>query len=118
MRKAYPKPLLFAALSSTLVFLLGSSVLAVTLAQNFQSSEALARGTVVSLSSQDGNVDKASRDNLGNLFGIVVESGDISFGQNGQTSVVSVASSGVVDALVSDINGSIKTGDAVTVDGV
>lgn len=91
---------------------------AATLTQDFQANEPLAKGTVVSLDKRASIVVQASRDNIKNLYGVVAMTGDISFTQSEQQTVVPVANTGVVKALVSTANGDIHIGDPITVNQV
>lgn len=103
-------------LSFGLVLVFSTSVFAATLATNFKTKGEIVKGNVVSLDKDAGSVVRANRDNIINLYGVVVDSSDVSFSQ--ASGGVSVASTGVINTLVSDINGPIKSGDAITVDAV
>lgn len=104
------------ALSLMVFTLLGSgTALAVTLTQEFNTEQNLPKGTITSLDSGANSISVTTRDNVNNIYGVVVEQGDVSFNSN-RNSNTSVAYSGVVDTLVSNANGPIKSGDIITVD--
>lgn len=107
------------AASALLVMTLGlaSGAHAVTtLSESYSASGNLVPGSLVSLDKNASDtVDSADTDNVNNLYGVVI-SGDnslLSVG-NGQTSQVQVATNGVQQVLVSDINGPISAGDPIT----
>lgn len=98
------------------VFFSGNT-LAATLTQEFKTNKSFANGTIVSLDAGSNSISPTTRDNVNNIFGVVVKEGDISFSDS-QSSDTSVAHSGVVDTLVSNANGDINNGDIITVFGV
>ncbi len=87
---------------------------AATLSTNFSAGGELVQGNIVSLDKDGRTVIRANRDNIANLHGVVVNSSDVSFSQNNDNGV-SVASTGVIETLVSDVNGEINSGDPITV---
>lgn len=90
--------------------------------QGYGSSTQIAVGSLVSVKeSSSEQVELSQAANRARLIGVVVNPQDslVTFADGGDR--VQVASSGVVSASVSDINGPIKAGDALTVspiDGV
>lgn len=113
MKKFY----MFVGTGVVLAALAFATVIAATVTQDFRAQEALAKGTVVSLDKEASEVTPASSENIANLYGVVVSSGELSFGpQGGQGVSVSVATSGVVDMLVSTNGGPVNEGDTITVD--
>lgn len=83
-----------------------------------QTSSELANGTIVSLDKGASEVARANRENINNLYGVVVPSGDLSFSHAEVEGTAVVATEGVIDTLVSTNNGAIKAGDPITVDAV
>lgn len=116
MKKSKLKPLLILALLISTS--LAANISAATLSRDFFSDEKLAKGTIVSLDQQASKVLKSNFKNLHNMFGVVVEEGDISFKRQADQQIVAVANEGVMDTLVSTANGEIKSGDPITVRSV
>ncbi len=101
------------------ISLLGLQTSAATVTQAYKTHKKLAKGTIVSLDKGASLVVEANRQNLSNLYGVVVEKGDLSFGQTNEASNTTVvANAGVVETLVSTSNGSIDSGDPITVDAI
>jgi hypothetical protein len=114
-----PRTLIAALLSIAIVFSLSAAVSAVTLTQNFRASEQLAKGTIISLDKQASAVTRSNGKNITNMYGVVVESGDISFfTQAEHQNDATVSNSGVVLTLVSNATGDIEVGDPITVNGI
>lgn len=109
-------PLLVAGVIWALV--LGGGAYAATVTQAYNTERTLAKGTVVSLDKDASLVVEANRENLTNLYGVVVEKGDLSFGQSSSGTSAVVANGGVVETLVSTSNGAVAAGDAITVDAI
>ncbi|HEX7368168.1 MAG TPA: hypothetical protein VF261_00745 [Candidatus Saccharimonadales bacterium] len=87
-----------------------------TISQGYTTTDKLPMGSVVSLikNSQD-EVSATSSSNADSIIGVVITNGSSLLSlSNGQGSQVQVATSGVVQTLVSDINGSITQGDDIT----
>lgn len=99
-----------------LVFAVGT-VSAATVSQTFQAKGELTSGQIVSLDKTANTVVKANSDNIANLYGVAVSNSAVEFTPNNTTGVA-VANTGVIDTLVSTVNGSIKSGDPVTVSTV
>ena len=100
------------------VALLGSgTALAITpISQEFISSKSIPLGSIVSLDKDSSDTVSASDTSTANtIIGVVInsDSSPITL-STGQANQVQVATSGVVPVLVSDINGSITTGDQIT----
>ena len=97
-----------------------TTVLSATgLTRSFQARDNLAEGTIVSLEEEGLVVTPANKDNLANLYGVVVPSDDLVVTDpNDDENSVLVSRGGVVDTLVSDLEGEIKSGDPVTVSTV
>lgn len=96
---------------------LPATVLALTsISQGYLTSDSLALGSVVSLDKDTSDhVSGTSSDTVNNIFGVVID-GDNSLlsVSTGKATQVQVATSGVVQVLVSDINGTVNQGDAIT----
>jgi len=90
------------------------------ISQGFTASSAIASGSIVSLKSGTSDqVVPSTAKNAGAVFGVVISSDSSLLSlNNGQTNQVQVATSGTVPVLVSDINGGIKDGDAITASGI
>ncbi len=89
---------------------------ATLVSQSFISDSSLAAGTLVSL--QKGTTDHVTSStpaNVGDLLGIVInaDSSQLSV-SSGQGNQVNVATSGIEQVAVSDINGAIAVGDPIT----
>lgn len=108
--------LIFAILIATSV----ASVAAATVTQGFNTQDTIPQGAIVSLDKQASEVILASSANVSTLYGVVVREGDVSFSQgtNTNSSIVPVASGGVVETLVSNNNGPVNVGDPITVNDV
>lgn len=114
MRK-FGRPVL--ALIAALLFLLPSAAHAATLiSQGYKTSESAPVGSIVSLKKDSTTeVSLASVTNTSSIFGVVIapDSSQVSV-VNGEDNQVQVATSGVQQVLVSDINGNISAGDQIT----
>ncbi len=85
------------------------------LAQGYRATETLAAGSLVSVDGQNSNsVLSANSDRLDGLIGVVVGANDALLSISSGLDQVEVATSGVVQAIVTDLNGDIKVGDKVT----
>jgi len=85
------------------------------IAQNFQTNSKLdlTAGSIVSLQEDSPNdVELSNTERVSQIVGIVADKPLVEFSDGNST--VSVVTSGVTEALVSDINGTIKTGDKIT----
>lgn len=87
-----------------------------TISQGYVTSDQLAQGSIVSLKKNTSDeVNAAVTSNVDSILGVVINTDDSLLSlTNGHTNQVQVATSGVVQTLVSDINGSISQGDEVT----
>jgi hypothetical protein len=87
-----------------------------TLSQGFTTTDQTSVGSLVSL--QNGtsdHVNMATRSNVNSIIGVVINDGtSLLTVSNSQGSQVQVATSGVVQTLVSNINGDIHQGDEIT----
>ncbi len=99
---------------------LGGSGLALAASANishaYQSSTTFPSGFLVSLdAAKDNNILAANSATSNRLVGVVVEANDSLVAIDSASSLVQVATSGVAEVLVSDVNGTIKSGDQVAV---
>ena len=82
----------------------------------YQSAIAYPPGSLVSLdSAQDNHIQAANTGTSNKLIGVVVRANDSLVAIDAEPNLVQVATSGMANVLVSDLNGSIKTGDQVAV---
>lgn len=91
-----------------------NAVTAAAIAQGFETSETnLKPGALMSLKDDSpNNVELANQDRVDQLVGVIGENPLITLTDGGQT--VQIVTSGVTTAIVSDINGEVKTGDKIT----
>lgn len=94
-----------------------------TISQGYLSSQNLALGSIVSLEKNSSdNVNAANAGSANNMLGVVIDGGNSLLSlADGSANQIQVATSGVVQVLVSDINGDINAGDQITaspIDGV
>lgn len=103
--------------SLSLVLLSSLSVLAMTsISQSYGTKNSLSIGSIVSLQRNTSDeVIAAAVSNVDNLIGVVINADNslISL-SGGAKNQVQVATSGIVQVLVSDINGSVGQGDHIT----
>jgi len=87
-----------------------------TISQGFSTNDKIALGSIVSLQLNTSDfVNAATNNNVKSLLGVVIHDGNsllsLSSSDNNQ---IQVATSGIVQVLASDINGTISTGDLIT----
>lgn len=87
-----------------------------TISQGYSTADKVALGSLVSLKNTSSDiVNETTTDNVNSVIGVVIDSSNtllsLSSGQNNQ---VQVATSGIAQALVSNINGDIHQGDSIT----
>ncbi|MBI2798347.1 hypothetical protein HYX70_03575 [Candidatus Saccharibacteria bacterium] len=99
------------------LILVAQASTAATVSQGYQSNDILVTGNIVSTNSNANNyqVQLATTDNFNNLLGIVVTPNSTLLSIDNTSSSAQVASSGVANGFVSDINGNISKGDAVAI---
>lgn len=87
-----------------------------TMSQGFLTKDKLSLGSIVSLQKNSSDqVNAATTDNADSILGIVISDGSSLLSlSNGEATQVQVATSGVLQVLVSDINGPIAQGDQIT----
>lgn len=94
---------------------LQASVMAAVISQGYQSQGEISAGMLVSLNDA-GKVEASTESNVNDLFGVAVEADSAAVSvTSGNDDETQVATSGLAAALVSDINGEVKKGDAITV---
>lgn len=82
----------------------------------YQGNSSIIAGSLVSLDpSQESFVQAANLNTANRLVGVVVGANDSLVAIDSDTNRLQIATSGVANALVSDVNGSIKNGDQVAV---
>lgn len=87
-----------------------------TISQGFSTTDNVRIGSVVSLKDNTSDqVVAANSSNVNNTLGIVIDNGNTLLTlTSSQTNQVQVATSGIVEALVSNINGDINQNDEIT----
>lgn len=87
-----------------------------TLSQGYSTTDKVASGSIVSLdNSASDQVSAATSSNANSILGVVINDGNSLLSlSDGQTNQIQVATSGVAQVLVSDINGDIAQGDEIT----
>lgn len=87
-----------------------------TISQGYLTNKGVALGSIVSLDKNStDHVSATTPDNASNILGVVIDAGNSLLSlSNGQDNQIQVATSGVVQVLVSDINGGIHEGDSIT----
>ena len=89
-------------------------VFASTVSESFKSQDNYQVGTIVSYNPADNNeISLSSLNNREYLLGVVTEASDSGVSFVKDNSSIYVALSGEVDVYVSNVNGSIKTGDLI-----
>lgn len=94
-----------------------ASVAAITtISQGFSTTDKVSDGYMVSLKDNTSDsVVAANSDNAKSILGVVIDAGSTLLSlSNQQGNQIQVATSGVVQVLVSDINGPISQGDEIT----
>ncbi|MDL2342492.1 MAG: hypothetical protein QFB87_05450 [Patescibacteria group bacterium] len=86
------------------------------ISHSYLGSNDIVQGSLVSLdSTQDNYVQAANTNTANKLVGITVGTSDSLVAIDAEANKVQVATSGIASALVSDVNGPIKSGDSVAV---
>lgn len=87
-----------------------------TISQGYSTSDQLSLGSIVSLSNNSsGQVGAATSNNANSIIGVVIDAGNSLLAlTNGQTNQIQVATSGIEQVLVSNINGDVSQGDQIT----
>ncbi len=86
------------------------------ISQSYSTSDELSLGSIVSLEDNySDQVVAATSSNTENLLGVVIDAGDSLLSlTNSKGNQVQIATSGTVQVLVSDINGTVSSGDNIT----
>lgn len=115
-QKLIKTKLLVASVAVGLLALPAAAAAITTLSQGYSTTDTVSIGSIVSLRKNSSDqVDAASTANADSLLGVVIDSSSSLLSlSNGQAQQVQVATSGVVQVLVSDINGPVSQGDAIT----
>ncbi len=82
---------------------------------SYRTKDQLSPGAIISLNQNQDGVEAASIKNVGNIFGVVVVPNQslLTFKSNA-AGEVQVATTGINEAIVSNLNGDIKAGDQIT----
>jgi hypothetical protein len=91
------------------------SAASANVSKSFQSNQTIPNGSLVSLVSGSSYVQLANTSNSENLSGVSLSRNDSLLAVNPSLDRVQVATSGVVNVLVSNVNGDIKAGDDIAV---
>ncbi len=98
---------------------MATSVKAQTITQSYGADDTLQRGMLVALKKSDPQkVEAIARERAEDLFGVVVGSNDSTIVLSEDKQPVLVATTGRFQVLVSDQNGSVKSGDNIVVSSV
>lgn len=104
-------------LSSTLlsVFIPAVASGITSISQGFLTKDSTPLGAIVSLQKNSSDyVSSTTPANANNILGVVVSQGNTLLSlSSGQANQIQIATSGVVQVLVSDINGGVYAGDAI-----
>jgi hypothetical protein len=87
-----------------------------TISQGYATKDPVSLGSIVALQKNTTDeVRSANVENADNILGVIIsDSNSLLSLTNGEKKQVQVATSGIVQVLVSDINGTIKQGDQIT----
>lgn len=99
------------------VLLIPTAAAAVTtISQGFSTTDNVRIGSIVSLKSNSSDqVEASNGSNVDNTLGVVIDNGNTLLTlTSSQSNQVQVATSGIVEALVSNINGNINQNDEIT----
>ncbi len=110
------KFLLAGVLILSVLFLPVAAGAVTLLSQGYLTVTDLPNGSIVSLKKDSSdNVEASTMENSGNIFGVVIDGSNSQLIlSSGKSKQVQVATSGVNQVLVSDINGKIEAGDSIT----
>ena len=109
------KLLLFALAILGFALPAGTSALT-TISQGYTTGDKLSLGSIVSLTNNSSEqVSAANSTNSNGILGVVIDAGNSLLAlTNGQTNQIQIATSGIEQVLVSNINGDISQGDQIT----
>jgi hypothetical protein len=97
-----------------LICALAPGVTAAAISQGYQADQALAAGSLVSVKDgQNGRAQATDVNNSNYLLGVVVGDKDANLAVSTPSDRFQVATTGVVTAFVSNLNGDIKAGDPI-----
>jgi hypothetical protein len=110
--KGIRKNSLLATLSVMLFLLTVPPLYASSVTQGFKATSTIPKGAIVSLKQEGSNeIEKSTIDNDRYMIGVVVEGADSLVDVRPKDSDISVAVSGEVDILATNLNGDIESGD-------
>jgi hypothetical protein len=106
--------LLLIALGALLVPATAGAV--TTISQGFSTTDQVRIGSIVSLKNNSADqVVAANSGNVNNILGVVIDNGNTLLTlTSSQTNQVQIATNGIIEALVSNINGDINQNDEIT----
>ena len=99
------------------VVALAAPVSALTsISQGYSTTDSVSIGSIVSLKSNSTDqVSAATTDNANSILGVVINDANSLLSlSSADSKQVQVGTSGIIEVLVSDINGDIKQGDSIT----
>jgi hypothetical protein len=85
------------------------------ISQGYISSGDIPVGSIVSLQQNSSDIVEATTTTSSNILGVVIDSGGSQVSvSSGQTNQVQVATNGVEQVFIADINGAVSQGDSIT----
>lgn len=123
MKRLFPYIVIVVSFTTVLVGGFGpvfasAAATSANVSNSYSSKSIISAGSIVSLSQTDGDtVELADTSNSKRAMGVVVKDKDSLIAMNSDAMMMNtqVATSGIVTALVSDVNGAIKVGDQVAI---
>ena len=110
------RTVLFVVLSLTALLMPATAEAVTTISQGFSTTDQVRIGSIVSLKNNTSDqVVAANSSNVNNTLGVIIDNGNTLLTlTSSQSNQVQVATSGIVEALVSNINGDISQNDEIT----
>ena len=106
--------LFLVALASTLLFT-GLAFADPVITQGYDTAQTLPEGAIVSINNgNSSSVQAATLKNANSLFGVVIEGNNAQVSLSAGSKQVQVATNGLNQVLVTDMNGKISSGDEIT----
>ncbi len=91
------------------------SAVAADVSQGYHASESMTAGNLVATTGNDNQIALATTTNTDNLVGIVIAANSSLLSVNVTGSTLQVATGGLANGFVDDLNGEVKKGDPITV---
>lgn len=116
VRRLLPALAVIVAACSLYMAVTGTASAMTTISQGYLTEDKLSLGSIVSLQSNSADrVNAATSTNVESILGVVINDGNSLLSlSRGEASQIQVATNGIVQVLVSDINGEIVQGDQIT----